>query len=113
MINLKNVTAGTVARTLILILALVNQLLSASGHAVLPIEDAQIESLVSTAWTIIAAMAAWWKNNSVTDVAIEADKIKADLKAGVEPGGNKGYIENPVDNKGEVLDVIEEKEVHK
>lgn len=82
MINLKNVTAGTVARTVVLALALINQLLSATGHAVLPIEDAQIESLVSTAWTIIAAMAAWWKNNSVTDAAIKADKIKVDLKEG-------------------------------
>lgn len=80
MINLKDVTAGTVARTVILALALINQLLSVTGHAVLPIEDAQIESLVSTVWTIIAAMAAWWKNNSVTDAAIEADKIKVDLK---------------------------------
>jgi len=82
MTSLKNVTAGTVARTLILILALINQLLSVSGHAVLPIEDAQIESLVSTTWTIVAAMVAWWKNNSVTPAAIEADKIKADLKEG-------------------------------
>lgn len=82
MTNLKNITSGTIARTIILALALVNQLLSASGHAVLPIEDAQIESLVSTAWTVIAAMIAWWKNNSVTPAAIEADKIKADLKEG-------------------------------
>lgn len=82
MINLKNVTAGTVARTVILALALINQLLSVTGHVVLPIEDAQIESLVSTTWTIIAAMVAWWKNNSVTDAAIEADKIKVDLKEG-------------------------------
>lgn len=82
MINFKNVTAGTIARTVILALALVNQLLSVTGHAVLPIENAQIESLVSTTWTIIAAMTAWWKNNSVTDAAIKADKIKVDLKQG-------------------------------
>ena len=64
-----DITAGTIARTLILFLALINQLLSASGHAVIPIEDATIETLVSTAITIITALVAWWKNNSFTQAA--------------------------------------------
>ena len=63
------ITAGTIARTIILFLALVNQLLSASGHAVIPIEDATVETLVSTAITIITALVAWWKNNSFTEPA--------------------------------------------
>lgn len=63
------ITAGTIARTIILFLALVNQLLSASGHAVIPIEDATVETLVSTAFTIITALVAWWKNNSFTAAA--------------------------------------------
>lgn len=63
------ITAGTIARTIILALALINQLLSASGHAVIPIEDATIESLVSTAFTVIVALVAWWKNNSFTKAA--------------------------------------------
>lgn len=93
-IDLKNVNAGTVARTLILLLALVNQCLSVMGHAVLPIEDAQLESLVSTLWTMGAAIVAWWKNNSITPAAIEADKIKADLTEGREVGGSKGETES-------------------
>ena len=64
-----DITAGTIARTLILFLALINQLLSASGHAVIPIEDATIETLVSTAITIVTALVAWWKNNSFTQAA--------------------------------------------
>lgn len=63
------ITAGTIARTIILFLALINQLLSASGHAVIPIEDATIETLVSTAFTIVTALVAWWKNNSFTKAA--------------------------------------------
>lgn len=63
------ITAGTIARTIILFLALVNQLLSASGHAVIPIEDATLETLVSTAITIVTALVAWWKNNSFTKAA--------------------------------------------
>ena len=60
------ITAGTIARTIILFLALVNQLLSVSGHAVIPIPDEEWETLVSTAFTIITALVAWWKNNSFT-----------------------------------------------
>lgn len=93
-IDWKNVNAGTVARTLILLLALVNQGLSITGHAVLPIEDEQIESFVSAGWTTLASLWAWWKNNSITEAAIEADKIKADLVEGREVGGSKGETES-------------------
>lgn len=108
-----NITSGTIARTIILALALVNQLLSVTGHAVLPIEDAQVETLVSTLWTVVAAVVAWWKNQSFTPEAIEADAIMKDLKAGVSLEDNKGTIEMPSENKGEVLDNVEAKEVHK
>lgn len=70
-----NITAGTLARTIILALALINQILSATGHPVLPIEDAQVETLVSTAWTVIAALIAWWKNNSFTAAAQKGDAV--------------------------------------
>ena len=36
-----NISSGTIARTACLALALTNQILSATGHAVLPIEDSQ------------------------------------------------------------------------
>ena len=108
-----NITSGTIARTIILALALVNQLLSVTGHAVLPIEDEQVNTLVSTTWTIVAACVARWQNNSVTPAATEADAVMKDLKAGVSLEDNKGTIEMPSDNKGEVLDNVEAKEVHK
>ena len=76
-----NITSGTVARTIILALALINQLLSASGHAVLPIDDAQIETIVSTAWTVIASLVAWWKNNSFTRGGLEGDAKMRELKS--------------------------------
>ena len=40
-----NITKGTLARTIILALALINQILSVCGIAVLPIEDGQVETL--------------------------------------------------------------------
>lgn len=77
------ISASTIARTAILALALVNQILSASGHAVIPIEDAQIETLVSTGFTVAAALVAWWKNNSFTTAALKGDEaMKAAKKEG-------------------------------
>ena len=75
-----NITAGTIARTICLALALTNQVLSATGHAVLPIEDAQVETLVTTSLTVAASVAAWWKNNSFTPAAIEGDATMKRIK---------------------------------
>ena len=79
MTNLK-ISAGTVARTIVLLLALVNQVLSMMGIPVLPIEDEAINTVVSTLWTVIAAVAAWWKNNSFTTAALEADQVLAEKR---------------------------------
>ena len=53
--------------------ALTNQVLSALGKPVLPIESAQLEQIVTTGITTVAALVAWWQNNSFTPEAIKAD----------------------------------------
>lgn len=75
------VTAGTIARTACLLLALTNQVLSALGKPVLPIESATVEQLVTAGITTVAALIAWWKNNSFTTAAIQADKYLEDKKS--------------------------------
>lgn len=72
-----NISVGTIARTACLLLALTNQVLSAVGKPVLPIEDSQLESLVTSGLTVAASLAAWWKNNSFTPAAIQADQALA------------------------------------
>ena len=69
-----NITAGTIARLICLILALVNQVLVMTGHSVLPIENQTIELVVTNVWTIAAAVWGYWKNNSWTPEAIDADE---------------------------------------
>ena len=76
------ISPSTIARTAALALALTNQILSATGHAVLPIESAQLEQLVSTGLTVAAALVSWWKNNSFTPETIEADDYFYKLKSG-------------------------------
>ena len=75
------ISKGTIIRTTILIIALINQILSASGHSVLPIEDKQVEEFISVGFTIVTSLIAWWKNNSFTQNAIEADKFLSDLRS--------------------------------
>ena len=79
--NAPTVTAGTIARTACLLLALANQVLSALGKPVLPIESATVEQLVTAGITTVTALIAWWKNNSFTTAALEADKTYDRLKA--------------------------------
>ena len=69
----------TIIRTVVLALALINQLLTAFGASVIPIDDAQITELLSLVFTIGASVWAWWENNSFTKNAIEADKVLDEL----------------------------------
>ena len=82
--NKMNITSGTIARTIILVLALVNQILTAMGHSVINISDESINTLISTGFTIVTAVIAWWKNNSFTQSALKADKVMRELKSNKE-----------------------------
>ena len=71
----RKIPAATIARTVVLALALANQLLSAAGKPVLPIDSASVEQWVTAGLTTAAAIWAWWKNNSFTPEAIRADEL--------------------------------------
>ena len=79
----RTVSAGTVARTAVLLLALTNQILSAMGKPILPIESSTVEQLVTTGITSVAALVSWWKNNSFTQAALAADEVYEQKKNSV------------------------------
>lgn len=81
--NNYKISAATFARTACLLLALSNQVLSAMGKPLLPIDSEQLEQLVTAGFTTVSAIVAWWYNNSYTTNAIKADKYMDDLKKGV------------------------------
>ena len=71
---MKNLDKGTVVRTVLLFIALVNQTLIMFGKAALPISEDQVSTLAdalylagSTIFTIVTTLVAWYKNNYVTD----------------------------------------------
>ena len=77
----EKITAGTIIRSLCLVLALVNLTLETMGKKVIPITDDQISELVTLVITIATSLVGFWKNNSFTQEAIIADGIMHELKA--------------------------------
>lgn len=78
--NYEKVSANTIARTICLVLALVNQILAIYGKDVLPFTEDSIYQIVSLTATLVTAGVAWWKNNSFTSAAIKADDYMHNLK---------------------------------
>ena len=74
------VNRDTIIRTVILFVALINQILTSTGHTMIPVSDDQIAEAITLAITIGASVWAWWKNNSFTREAIKADAVMRELK---------------------------------
>lgn len=75
---MKTIDKGTLTRTILLWLAILNQLLTALGKNPLPLDDNTISTLI----TAVFALLAWWKNNSFTSHAKLADEFLKEAKKG-------------------------------
>ena len=75
----KKVSVETIIRTIVLAVTLINQVLTMLGKNPLPFAEDELYALLTTAATVAASLWAWWKNNSFTLAAIEADKYLAEL----------------------------------
>ena len=73
-------TTETIIRTVLLVVAVVNQALTATGKNPLPFAEDQIYTFASTMITVGATVWAWWKNNSFTKTAQQADVYLKELK---------------------------------
>lgn len=74
------VKTETIIRTIVLILALVNQVLAIYGKDKIPITEDEVYQLITLTVTIGSALWAWWKNNSFTLPAIKADEYLEKLR---------------------------------
>ena len=79
------ISKETIIRTIILVVALINQVLTAAGKNPLPFSDEELYTGLTAVFTVVASAWAWWKNNSFTQNAIAADEYKAQL----DDGGNE------------------------
>ena len=83
--NLKGVTKDTWARLIVIVFAFINQTLVIFGKEQLPFTNDEVYQIVSYAFTILASVWGYWKNNSLTLEAQKADeKLKEYKKEGLE-----------------------------
>lgn len=64
---------GTIIRSAVLVLAIVNTSLQLFGVEVLPFTEEDVELALTAILNAGAAMAAWWKNNSFSKEAKATD----------------------------------------
>lgn len=76
------VKTDTIIRTIVLIIALANQILAMFGREAFPVTEDQVYQIVTIIVTVGAAVWAWWKNNSFTANAIRADEILENMREG-------------------------------
>ena len=108
---MKNVSKETIVRTVLLAVALINQILIVLGINQLPFAEEEIYEIISTIATACAAL--WtWKNNSFTPAAITADECLAEIKAeGKAPTEEIGsFAEQTTFNTDDMSELSDERE---
>lgn len=71
---------AAITRLVVLVLLLINQTLITIGFDALPFTEDQIYEGVSSVATVSVAIWSWWKNNSITKEAQNADAHMRALK---------------------------------
>lgn len=79
------IDSQVIARTIILAIALINQIFAIFGRQQIPVQEDTVYQIVSLLFTIITTVWSWWKNNSFTPEAIKADAYMHELKAKNNP----------------------------
>lgn len=83
-INLKNVKVSTWVRLAMMVIALVSYLAKEFGLVPPEITENQVYNVVIIVFTVVSFLQAYWKNNSFTEAAQEADNyfnlLKEDYK---------------------------------
>lgn len=76
-------TTGTIARTIIFFITLINGIFAIIGWNPINIDSSAVYDAVSVIALFVGSIVAWWKNNSFTKPAIQADNMKEYLKIGL------------------------------
>ena len=81
-INIKGITAETVAGVLVLLVALVNAVFQMLGFDTLPIENEEISNIVSIVFLIATTLYNTYKNRNISTASQVAQNITDSIKNG-------------------------------
>lgn len=94
-----SISKGTIIRMACLLLAFINMILVNTGHSVLPIDEAWLETVITDGFVIVTGIIAAWKNNSFTKAALEGDAVMRAIKILAKCGAEA--VEEFSDGEGE------------
>lgn len=81
----------TIVRTIIAAIALLNSVLIMVGKTPLDLDENTIYVVASGIATIVTTVWAWWKNNSFTQCALQADEYLEDIREEKQGGLHELY----------------------
>ena len=61
-----NITLGTIIRTILLAIGIVNLILTSTGHSPLPFDSDDVNMAISAIYQAVVSVIAWWKDNDFT-----------------------------------------------
>jgi SPP1 family holin len=68
------ITKGTIIRTILMVLVIVNIILEKKGIDVIPADESTVTMFVESLIEIAVIIVSFWKNNSFSKNAIKADE---------------------------------------
>ena len=74
------ITKGTIVRTILILLVIVNFILKKMGVDIIPVDENAVLEYVEGAIEIAIILVGFWKNNSFTEKAIKADEFLRKLR---------------------------------
>lgn len=77
-----NISKGTIVRTIMLLIVIVNLILKACGKPLIDIEEHTLFYWLEVVLEIGVIITTFWKNNSFSKAAIKADNFMRKLKNG-------------------------------
>lgn len=74
------ITKGTVVRTIMLLVVVINMALKNVGKQPIEVAESDVYSLIEMIVSVVIILLSWWKNNSFTKNAQLADEYLQELK---------------------------------
>ncbi len=74
------ISKGTIVRTILTLLVIINFVLEKMGVDLIPVNENKILMIVETVVEIAVIIVSFWKNNSFSEKAIKADKFLQALR---------------------------------